>query len=127
MKWGYVDEILRLNCEKGLVHCLTALQELSRQARNCYPEDIKISSEEFIQMLLLDGCFILGALGGTQELFTQTMPMADDGTPHEIILEDAGSTGRECFEHGRTVGPSIEESSTSQQSKQADEGTELEQ
>lgn len=62
-----------------------------------------------------------------KELFTQTMPMADDGTPHETILEDAGSTGRKCLEHGRTVGPSIEESSTSQQSKQADEGTELEQ
>lgn len=37
LKWGYVDEILRLNCEKGLVHYLTALQKLSRQARNCYP------------------------------------------------------------------------------------------
>lgn len=67
-KWGYLDNVLKMNCEWNLLDYLTAIGELAKQARKCYSEDIKMSSETFLQMLLLDGCFILVALGGLREI-----------------------------------------------------------
>ncbi|XP_066350588.1 UPF0481 protein At3g47200-like isoform X1 [Miscanthus floridulus] len=72
MKWGFLDEILKLNCRKSLLDYPTTLQELSKQARNCYSDDIKMGTEEFLQMLLLDGCFSLVGLGGSKGLSAPT-------------------------------------------------------
>ncbi|WVZ87425.1 hypothetical protein U9M48_034061 [Paspalum notatum var. saurae] len=68
-KLSYLDYILKLNCEKSLLDYLTELNKIAKHARLCYSEDIKMDDEEFLEMLLLDGCFILAALGGTKELF----------------------------------------------------------
>jgi hypothetical protein len=72
MKWGFLDEILKLTRGKSLLDYLVTLQELSKEARNCYSEEIKMGSEEFLQMLLLDGCFIIIGLGGTKGLTVLT-------------------------------------------------------
>ncbi|CAL5029708.1 unnamed protein product [Urochloa decumbens] len=72
MKWGFLDEILKLNCRTKLLDYLTTLQGLSKQARSCYSEDVKMGNEDFLQMLLLDGCFILIGLGGCKRLSAPT-------------------------------------------------------
>jgi hypothetical protein len=70
-KWKYLDYLLKLNCEKHLTDYLRMISDLAKEARFCYSEDIKMSDEDFIQMLLLDGCFILVALGGTNDILTR--------------------------------------------------------
>lgn len=68
-KWGYLDFVLELNCTKSLLDYLNGMDELAQKARSCYSEDIVLDKEEFLQMLLLDGCFLLVALGGTTKIF----------------------------------------------------------
>ncbi|XP_020080231.1 UPF0481 protein At3g47200-like [Ananas comosus] len=65
-KWNCLDYILKLNCGKGLQDYVNAIEGLEKQARNCYSEEINMDSERFLKMLLLDGCFILVSLCGTQ-------------------------------------------------------------
>ncbi|KAK9066781.1 hypothetical protein SSX86_014104 [Deinandra increscens subsp. villosa] len=38
------------------------LKEMEQEARGCYSEDLKISSKQFISMMLLDSCFIVELL-----------------------------------------------------------------
>lgn len=58
-KWKSLDFILKLNCKRTLQDYVKVIAELERQARNCYYEEIKMERKQFIQMLLLDVCFVL--------------------------------------------------------------------
>lgn len=65
-KWNCLDHILRANPQKTLDDYLKVILELCPLARSFYGEGMKIDSRKFVQMLLLDGCFILVALLGTE-------------------------------------------------------------
>ncbi|XP_018505195.2 UPF0481 protein At3g47200-like [Pyrus x bretschneideri] len=56
-----------------------AMKELEKRTRNCYSEVISMSSSDFVQMMVLDGCFII-------ELFQQ-MNTADEFNYYHSILE----------------------------------------
>ncbi|KAH0982804.1 hypothetical protein GBA52_009981 [Prunus armeniaca] len=50
-----------------------AMQELEEKARSCYSEESELSSEEFVKMMLMDGCFIIGFLrDASQQGFEHT-------------------------------------------------------
>ncbi|KAK1293206.1 hypothetical protein QJS10_CPB17g01125 [Acorus calamus] len=42
--------------------CVQKVRELEIRARSCYADEIEMGSEEFVKMLILDGCFIIGLL-----------------------------------------------------------------
>ncbi|OAY65027.1 UPF0481 protein [Ananas comosus] len=65
-KWSCLDYVLKLNPEKDLLDYLNAIAILENQVRNCYTEEVKMEKKLFLQMLLLDGCFILVSLYGTE-------------------------------------------------------------
>uniref|UniRef100_A0A0E0HAS9 Uncharacterized protein n=1 Tax=Oryza nivara TaxID=4536 RepID=A0A0E0HAS9_ORYNI len=65
-KWICVDYILKLNHHVSLREYPSLLSGLEKQVRGCCSEDIDMDSKEFLQMLLLDSCFILVYLGGMQ-------------------------------------------------------------
>ncbi|KAF8389069.1 hypothetical protein HHK36_025754 [Tetracentron sinense] len=58
-KWRYLYAFLSLEHAKPLEDYVTALRELEHRARDCYAETIKLSSDEFVKMMLLNGCFII--------------------------------------------------------------------
>lgn len=60
-KWRFLGALLKRTQEKGigLEDYLRAVQPLEAEARECYSETIGYSSDEFIEMLVLDGCFIV--------------------------------------------------------------------
>lgn len=64
-KWKSLDFILKLNCKRTLQDYVKVIAELERQARNCYYEEIKMERKQFIQMLLLDVCFVLVKIDGS--------------------------------------------------------------
>ncbi|KAI3726620.1 hypothetical protein L1987_66418 [Smallanthus sonchifolius] len=41
---------------------------MEQQARGCYSEDLKISSEQFVNMMLIDSCFIIELLREAREI-----------------------------------------------------------
>uniref|UniRef100_A0A0D9WDP2 Uncharacterized protein n=1 Tax=Leersia perrieri TaxID=77586 RepID=A0A0D9WDP2_9ORYZ len=67
-KWICADYILKLNRNGG-------------ETRGSYGEDTEMDSKEFLQMLLLDSCFILVYLGGMRGLCRDkhTQEVSDDG------------------------------------------------
>ncbi|PON64965.1 hypothetical protein PanWU01x14_121420 [Parasponia andersonii] len=60
-KWRYLGALLnrKPNLEASLDICVKALRESEHRARNCYGEKISLNSNDFVQMMLLDCCFII--------------------------------------------------------------------
>ncbi|KAG2598044.1 hypothetical protein PVAP13_5KG287500 [Panicum virgatum] len=63
-KWSCLSYILFLNRNVKLHDYLNKIAELESKVRNCYLDEMDMDSSEFLQMLLLDGCFILVHLRG---------------------------------------------------------------
>ncbi|XP_015691931.1 UPF0481 protein At3g47200-like [Oryza brachyantha] len=93
-KWSYLDYVLNINCEKSLLDYLLALEDLAKAARSCYSDDIKMDDEEFLQMLLLDGCFVLVALGGTKGVLACGRQVQMDSLSSEEAVAETGGQKR---------------------------------
>ncbi|XP_027116852.1 UPF0481 protein At3g47200-like isoform X2 [Coffea arabica] len=60
-KLVYLKSVLGQKIEK-VATCVAAVKPLEEKARKCYAEPIALSSDEFVEMMLLDGCFIIQLL-----------------------------------------------------------------
>ncbi|KAL2932676.1 hypothetical protein RDABS01_015795 [Bienertia sinuspersici] len=58
-KLRYLQNFLRRNGEKTLKDYLKVIKDCEQETRECYIESISLSSDEFVEMMLLDGCFII--------------------------------------------------------------------
>ena len=62
-KWRYLHALLnrKPDMEATLAKCVTEIRGCELKARNCYleRETIKLNSDEFVTMMLVDGCFII--------------------------------------------------------------------
>lgn len=62
-KWRSLHRVLRRTNQKIQVY-LDSMKELEERARACYEGTITLSSTEFVEMLVLDGCFVLELFQG---------------------------------------------------------------
>ncbi|KAL3506276.1 hypothetical protein ACH5RR_031658 [Cinchona calisaya] len=75
-KQRYLEELLLQREETNRDGCISALTELEDRARKCYAEDIsEIKKDDFVEMLLLDGCFIIQFL---RKLYDPKLRNGDD-------------------------------------------------
>ncbi|KAJ4821459.1 hypothetical protein LUZ62_034025 [Rhynchospora pubera] len=58
-KWSTLRDFLARNGNVGIEMYLREMRLLEAQVRACYSETVNMRSNEFVMMLLLDGCFIL--------------------------------------------------------------------
>lgn len=58
-KVRYLQRFIQRNENMTLEDYLSALLKWEKEARECYVETIKLSSGDFTEMLLVDGCFII--------------------------------------------------------------------
>ncbi|KAJ3683521.1 hypothetical protein LUZ60_013748 [Juncus effusus] len=58
-KWWYFRDFISRNPEIPMETYLLEIRKLETHARLCYSEKVNLDKDEFIMMLLLDGCFIL--------------------------------------------------------------------
>ncbi|XXG52843.1 hypothetical protein AAC387_Pa03g1050 [Persea americana] len=61
----------RCSLEHCLEHCLREIEAMESRARSCYSENINLESEEFVEMMLMDGCFIVFYLLESRQLDSQ--------------------------------------------------------
>ncbi|XP_058205132.1 uncharacterized protein LOC131319048 [Rhododendron vialii] len=64
-KWKLVGSLLRRTGEEtGVVlqRLVDAMKELETKARDCYSEPIEMSDDDFVQMIVIDGCFVVELL-----------------------------------------------------------------
>ncbi|KAJ4958814.1 hypothetical protein NE237_025925 [Protea cynaroides] len=59
LKLRHLNDILERESRVTLCDYVKAMAELENRTRECYSEIIQLNSEEFVKMMLLDGCFIL--------------------------------------------------------------------
>ncbi|KAJ1692736.1 hypothetical protein LUZ63_009434 [Rhynchospora breviuscula] len=57
-KWRFLESFLSRSSE-SLVNYIEEVVSLKRDARKCYSANFSLDQFEFVEMLLLDGCFIL--------------------------------------------------------------------
>ncbi|CAH8268110.1 unnamed protein product [Arabidopsis lyrata] len=69
-KWRAVNKVLK-RLKQRIEMYTNAMRELEEKARACYEGPISLSSNEFTEMLVLDGCFVLELFRGTVEGFTE--------------------------------------------------------
>ncbi|KAH0911760.1 hypothetical protein HID58_035081 [Brassica napus] len=69
-KWRAVNKILK-RTNQNIKMYIDAMRELEEKARACYEGPFGLSSNEFIEMLVLDGCFVLELFRGAVEGFTE--------------------------------------------------------
>ncbi|KAB1224341.1 GDSL esterase/lipase CPRD49 [Morella rubra] len=58
-KLRYLQSMLNRRNEKSVEKYIMALRELEGRARSCYAECFSLNTDEFAEMMLLDGCFII--------------------------------------------------------------------
>ncbi|KAG6512622.1 UPF0481 protein At3g47200-like [Zingiber officinale] len=64
LKWKYLKAVLHLNCDMVLKDYLDLIKGLETQARGAYSEEVNMSSNSFVEMMLLDGCFVMLTITG---------------------------------------------------------------
>ncbi|KAJ9702534.1 hypothetical protein PVL29_004327 [Vitis rotundifolia] len=72
-KLRYLQNFLSKS-RKTLADCVEIISREEKRARDCYIESINMSSEEFVKMILLDGCFIVEVILG----FSNCHPIKPD-------------------------------------------------
>ncbi|XP_010244239.1 PREDICTED: UPF0481 protein At3g47200-like [Nelumbo nucifera] len=88
-KWRALHHTLK-RTNHDVKHYLEPIKELEEKARACYEGEITLSSKEFVEMMVLDGCFMLelfrGAAGGFKHLgYSRNDPVfAMRGIMHSI-------------------------------------------
>ncbi|KAK6114947.1 hypothetical protein DH2020_007216 [Rehmannia glutinosa] len=58
-KFMYLKCLLKRRKESSVDKYVTAMRSLEEKARKCYAETIDLSSDKFVEMMILDGCFII--------------------------------------------------------------------
>ncbi|CAI9752872.1 unnamed protein product [Fraxinus pennsylvanica] len=91
-KWRALYHILKRTNQDMQLY-LDAVKELEEKARACYEGSIKLGSNEFVEIMVLDGCFILelfrGVAGGFTHLgYSRNDPIfAMRGSMHSILRD----------------------------------------
>ncbi|KAL3532057.1 hypothetical protein ACH5RR_005578 [Cinchona calisaya] len=91
-KWRFLGTLLNRTKNNGvdLEDYLRAIHPLAAKARECYSEGIKFNTDEFIEMLVLDGCFIIELfrkLGGVVQ-FEHDDPLISMSWVYSFFLRD---------------------------------------
>ncbi|XP_050204470.1 UPF0481 protein At3g47200 [Mercurialis annua] len=69
-KWRSLQHVLK-RCNKDIKLFLDSVREVEEKARSCYEGMIGLSSNEFVEMMVVDGCFVLELFRGAAEGFKQ--------------------------------------------------------
>ncbi|KAK1279334.1 UPF0481 protein [Acorus gramineus] len=82
-KWRILHLLLSNdNGDNSLQRSLKEMQKLEMRARSCYSESIDMSSTDFVEMMLLDGCFVVFTLAcQIDDLSFDVKGPAEDGGP----------------------------------------------
>ncbi|XP_074580614.1 UPF0481 protein At3g47200-like [Curcuma longa] len=59
LKWKCLKFVLEKNNRMGLKDYVDLIKKLETQARDAYSEEVKMDSNSFVEMMLLDGCFLM--------------------------------------------------------------------
>ncbi|KAG6516389.1 hypothetical protein ZIOFF_026848 [Zingiber officinale] len=68
LKWKYLKVVLDQNTGMVLNDYVDLIEKLETQARDAYSEEVNMSSNSFVEMMLLDGCFVILTMLGVNSM-----------------------------------------------------------
>ncbi|XP_027063073.2 UPF0481 protein At3g47200-like [Coffea arabica] len=93
-KWYFLDKILSRNHNNhfsGLSTYLRCMRDLEARARACYSDKLLMSSHDFVEMMLLDACFVVGLLrhlGSSEDSVDEDDPIFTKPWIIPILIRD---------------------------------------
>ncbi|GKV22563.1 hypothetical protein SLEP1_g32425 [Rubroshorea leprosula] len=88
LKVRFLNDLLRRRDENGAERYAEVMTGMMKRARNCYAESLVISNEEFLEMMVLDGCFIVELIHKFDDGSYQTDPILNVPQITKNILKD---------------------------------------
>ncbi|KAI3469638.1 hypothetical protein Pfo_026301 [Paulownia fortunei] len=61
-KYRYLKQLLNRKNEQSVDKYVTAVAAMEKRARKCYAEPLDVNGNEFVTMMVLDGCFLIELL-----------------------------------------------------------------
>ncbi|CAN6201555.1 unnamed protein product [Urochloa humidicola] len=98
-KWISLDYVLKLNSKRSLHDYLVVTTALERDARICYSDDNLMSRRMFVEMLLLDSCFILVCLNGIGGVPVQRDIHERCSKDQDVLIEVVAAQNNEARVH----------------------------
>ena len=87
-KWKHLNRVLKLNGKMNLHNYIKEIAALEKQARKCYSEEVKMERKKFLQMLLLDACFLLVNIDENVGTSTSNTSVLDQSSIERTINEN---------------------------------------
>ncbi|XAR62754.1 hypothetical protein NMG60_11017619 [Bertholletia excelsa] len=84
-KLYYLQQFLERRNAMSLDYYLFTIRQLADKARKCYEEPINLEEDKFVEMLLLDGCFIIECLNSCQN---ESIQIAIDVRRDLLLMEN---------------------------------------
>lgn len=91
-KWLCLDYVLKLNSRRRLHDYLVEITALEREVRISYSENSIMTSSMFVEMILLDSCFILVCLNGIGVKMQADVHEAFPRVQDEVITGQNGAS-----------------------------------
>jgi hypothetical protein len=88
LKWQYLAYLVN-STKKDLEHYLESIRPLEKKARDCYAGVIDLNSDDFLEMMVLDGCFIIQFLRFSFSVGRGERPVVEHhplGRMHRVML-----------------------------------------
>ncbi|KAM3338997.1 hypothetical protein P3S68_031083 [Capsicum galapagoense] len=82
----YLRRFLQRKKELGVESCISELMELKEEALKCYDDIEDLNNDQFLQMLLLDGCFVVEFIRELQEEYPQEEEDLEDPQGDKTIV-----------------------------------------
>ncbi|KAK1291340.1 UPF0481 protein [Acorus calamus] len=79
LKWRTLRSLLLRNQAVSLERCLEEMKDLEARARGCYSEVVNLYSKDFVEMMLLDGCFVVFVLACEMDYANQAEEDEEEG------------------------------------------------
>ncbi|KAK9281838.1 hypothetical protein L1049_004744 [Liquidambar formosana] len=92
-KWSFLEKFLSRSRARGkdLGVYLQEMMDCEKRARECYSEIVPLSSHDFVEMMLLDGCFVvelLRHLGKSEEVIDEGDPIFTKPWLIPLLIKD---------------------------------------
>ncbi|XP_058084051.1 UPF0481 protein At3g47200-like [Magnolia sinica] len=87
-KWRYLHTFLTRNPNISLEGYIMEMKALANSSRNCYSGNIDMCIDQFVEMMVLDGCFIIEILLKQKEAVTAGDPIYSESWALPLIAHD---------------------------------------
>ncbi|OAY55400.1 UPF0481 protein At3g47200 [Manihot esculenta] len=86
-KIRYLQNFLQQTSQKNVSRYVQVIRNLEERARKCYVEPLRFTHDEFVEMMLIDGCFIIEFIRKLRERDMEDLLFRSNHMLHSVMLD----------------------------------------